>query len=66
MIKLTRINGHEFVVNAHLIKFVESTPDTLVTLRDGEKIMVRETPDEVVHRAVEYRRSLQWIPGVDE
>lgn len=65
MIKLTRLNGQEFVLNAHLIKFVEVTPDTLITLRDGEKLMVRESPDIVIHRAVEYRRSLQIIPGVD-
>ena len=63
MIALTRLNGHEFIVNAELIKFVEQTPDTLVTLRDGEKIMVRESPDEVVRRAMEYQRTLQWIPS---
>lgn len=66
MIKLTRLNGQSFVINAHLIKYIESTPDTLVTLRDGEKILVKETVEEVIHRAVEYRRSLQWIPGVDD
>ena len=62
MIKLTRLNGHPFILNAHLIKFIESTPDTLITLRDGDKVMVQEHPEEVVRRAVEYRRSVQVLP----
>lgn len=62
MIKLTRLNGVEFILNAELIKFIESTPDTLVTLRDGEKIMVKEPPEEVVRRSIEYRRTLYFIP----
>lgn len=55
MIRLTRLNGKEFVVNAELIKFVEETPDTLVTLTTGEKLMVREKLDEVVERTKQYR-----------
>lgn len=63
MIKLTRLDGSEFILNAHLIKYVERTPDTIVTLRDGERLMVREPPDEVVRRAIDYRRSIQILPG---
>jgi flagellar protein FlbD len=62
VIKLSRLNGKEFILNAHLIKFVEKTPDTLITLRDGEKVMVREEPEEVVRRAVEYLRRLRVLP----
>jgi len=47
------------VVNAELIKFVESTPDTLITLTTGEKIMVRETLEEVVDRAILYGRRIR-------
>ncbi|MFO0949257.1 MAG: flagellar FlbD family protein [Planctomycetota bacterium] len=65
MIKVTRLNGQEFILNAHLIKFMERTPDTLITLRDGEKILVREPLDVIIERAVEYRRSLRLIPGMD-
>lgn len=65
MIKLTRLNGKEFILNARLIKFIESTPDTMVTLRDGEKVMVKEPPEEVVRRAVEYGRSLLLAPGLE-
>lgn len=61
MILLTRINGTRFVLNAHLIKFIEQTPDTLITLRDGERILVKEPPEEVVRLAVEYRRGLNIL-----
>lgn len=62
MIQLTRLNGHPFILNADLIKFIEHTPDTLVTLRDGEKLMVLESSEEVVRRAMDYRRSMRWLP----
>jgi len=63
MIRLTRLNDKPLVVNAELIKFVEETPDTVITLRDNEKILVKEDADTVISRAVEYVRSTRWIPG---
>lgn len=66
MIPLTRLNGRPFILNAAFIKFIEKTPDTIVTLRDGEKVMVKEDPEEIVRRAVLYGRSLQVIPGIKE
>jgi len=62
MIRVTRLNGSEFVINAEMIKFVESTPDTIVTLRDGEKLVVRESPDEIIDRAVSYARATRFLP----
>ncbi len=64
MIRLTRLNDRPLVVNAELIKFVEETPDTVITLRDNEKILVKEGADEVVGRAIEYARLIRWIPGL--
>ena len=58
MIHLRRLNGKEFVMNCELIKFIESTPDTLVSLTTGEKIMVKESVEEVIRATVRYR---QWI-----
>lgn len=58
MIRLTRINGVEVVINADLIEFVETTPDTLVTLFTGKKIPVKETTDDVIERVIAYRRSI--------
>jgi len=44
-------------VNAELIKFVESTPDTIVTLTSDQKLLVLETVDEVIEKVLQYRRS---------
>jgi flagellar protein FlbD len=58
MIQLTRLNSRPLTVNSDLIKFVEQTPDTTVTLITGEKIVVLEKPNEVLARIVAFRRSL--------
>lgn len=58
MIRLTRLNNQTFTLNSDLIKFIEQSPDTLITLVTGEKIVVRETPKEVLARLVEFRRSV--------
>jgi Uncharacterized protein, possibly involved in motility len=62
MIRLTRRNGNRFVLNAELIKFVEEVPDTIITLRDGEKVLVSESADDVVGLALEYCRSTRFLP----
>ena len=62
MIRVSRLNGKEFVLNSELIKFVESTPDTVVTLTTGEKLMVRETVEEIVLASMEYRKRLYQEP----
>lgn len=61
MIPLTKLNNQSFVVNAELIKFVESTPDTLLTLTTGERILVKEPTDEVIRRVVHYGRMLRRL-----
>jgi flagellar protein FlbD len=62
MIHVTRLNGKEFVINCDMIKFVESTPDTVITLADGDKLMVRESVDVVVERTMEYRKRVLRDP----
>ena len=59
MITVTRLNKQAVVINAELIKFVESTPDTLITMTTGDKIMVLESLDDVVGRAVQYGRRIR-------
>ena len=59
MIQLTRLNGERFVMNAEKIRIVECTPDTLVCCDDGDKVMVRETLQEVMKRAIEYARLIR-------
>ncbi|SHH27267.1 flagellar protein FlbD [Caloranaerobacter azorensis DSM 13643] len=58
MIILKRINGKEFVLNSDLIEFVEATPDTIVTLTDGKKIVVKETVEEVINKVINYKREI--------
>lgn len=62
MIKLTRLNGEEFVVNADLIRFVESRPDTYVTLTTDDRFIVRESTSEVIKRTVDYARLIRILP----
>jgi flagellar protein FlbD len=59
MITLTRLNGQAFVMNAEKIRYVESTPDTVICSDTGEKMMVRETIAEVTRRAIEYARLIR-------
>ncbi|MFQ5733930.1 MAG: flagellar FlbD family protein [Planctomycetaceae bacterium] len=63
MIRLTRLNGDEFVVNAEMIRFIESRPDTYVTLTNDDRLIVRESVEEVVKRAVSYARSVRAALG---
>ncbi|HEY4904152.1 MAG TPA: flagellar FlbD family protein [Candidatus Sulfotelmatobacter sp.] len=63
MIVLTRLNSKALAVNCDLIKFVEQSPDTIVTLITGEKIVVRESSEEVLTLVIEFRRSvLRGLP----
>ena len=59
MIKVTRLNGKEFVVNADLIQYVEETPDTILTLVNHEKVVVKEKADEVIRRVIAYQRGVR-------
>ncbi|SMP76985.1 flagellar protein FlbD [Neorhodopirellula lusitana] len=62
MIKLTRLDGEAFVLNAELIRYVERRGDTFVTLGSGERIVVRESIDDVVDRAIAYQQQKHFIP----
>ncbi len=59
MITLTRLDKRVVVVNAELIKMIESTPDTIITLINGDMLIVREDVDEVVRRAIDYARQVR-------
>ncbi len=65
MIRLTRLNGEEFILNAELIRYVEQRPDTFITLTTGESLVVRQSMDEVVRRTLEYHRQKSPWPAVD-
>lgn len=58
MIRLSRLDGQEFILNADLIETVETTPDTVIVLVTHRKLVVRESADEVVARVIAYRRAI--------
>ena len=58
MIEVTRLNGNPMVLNSDLIKSAEASPDTMLTLVNGEKLIVREACDEVIERVLAYRAQL--------
>ncbi|MBQ4057761.1 MAG: flagellar FlbD family protein [Lachnospiraceae bacterium] len=57
MIELTKFNDMKFTVNAEIIEFVEETPDTVISLTTGKKILVKESRQEVVDLVISYKRS---------
>ena len=63
MIKVTRLNREVVFVNADLIEYVETTPDTVISLTTGEKFMVLESPDQIVDLVVAYERRVHADAG---
>jgi len=61
MITVTRLNNSKLIVNAEMIRYIESTPDTIITLTTDDRLMVKETAEEVVRRCIEYGRLLRRI-----
>ena len=59
MITITRLDKRVVVLNADLIKMIEATPDTIITLVNGDTLLVKETVDEVVRRAIDYAREIR-------
>ena len=58
MIQLTRLNNARLALNSDLIKYVEEAPDTVITLLNGEKLVVRETTGQVIERVLQFRRAI--------
>ncbi len=58
MIYVTRLNRKPMVLNSDLIEQIEMTPDTVISLTTGEKIMVLESSDELVQKVVDFRRAI--------
>lgn len=59
MIKVTRLNGEFIYINAMLIEFIEETPDTMITLTTGKKIIVTEKTDVVINKIIAYNKTLK-------
>ncbi len=62
MIKLTRLKGEPFLLNCELIEFIEETPDTVISMTSGRKVVVIESSEEVKERVIEYKRAIvNWM-----
>jgi flagellar protein FlbD len=66
MIHITRINRVPLVLNSDLIEHIESTPDTIISLTNGQKFMVLESADEVIQRVIAFRRQILALAPVLE
>ncbi len=62
MIQVTHLNHTPFVLNSDLIEQIESTPDTVITLTNHQKLTVLETAEEIVERVRLYRQSILHSP----
>jgi len=62
MITVTRFDHTDFILNADLIEFIEARPDTHITLVTGKKLLVCQTPKEIVERVIEFRRQAGIFP----
>lgn len=56
MIKLTRVNGCELLINESFIETAEETPDTVVTMQNGHRYFVKETVDEILQKTMEFEK----------
>ncbi|KXS45234.1 MULTISPECIES: flagellar FlbD family protein [unclassified Candidatus Frackibacter] len=58
LIKVTKLNGAELVVNADLIEMIEANPDTVISLTSGRKIVVKEDADSIIDKVIRYKREI--------
>ena len=65
MIHLTRINHAPLVLNSDLIEHIEAAPDTIVSLTNGQKLVVLEPVEEIVRRVIDFRRAIHSQPCGD-
>ncbi|MCR4790085.1 MAG: flagellar FlbD family protein [Treponemataceae bacterium] len=58
MIKVMRLDGKEYWINPHQIEYIEVNPDVTLTMLSGKKIVVRNSPEEIIKEIIEYRRQI--------
>lgn len=61
MIKVTKLNLQEFIINSDLIETIEQTPDTVITMTTGNKFVVKEQPSDIIDKIITYKRSI-YLP----
>jgi len=63
MISVTRLDGSAILLNEDLIETIEQTPDTVLSLVNGHKLMVRDHPDQLVQRVIDFKRVVSAPPA---
>ncbi|MBR3833258.1 MAG: flagellar FlbD family protein [Lachnospiraceae bacterium] len=58
MIEVTRLRGSKIIINAELVECIEETPDTVITLTSGKKLVVSESGKEIVNLVIDYKRKI--------
>ena len=66
MIRVHRLNDQEFLINCELIEFVEETPNTVISMVSGRKIVVAETSEQIVKLIIEHKRKIFGGTGIKE
>lgn len=61
MIEVTRMNSTKIMLNAELIEMVEETPDTVITLTTGKKLIVKESKQEIKDRVIFYKKEIFFV-----
>ena len=64
MIAVTRLNGEEITINADMIEFIEVTPDTVISMISGKKILVMESSQAVQDRVISYKQKIHGVPCI--
>lgn len=62
MIKLSKLNKDVFYINPNLIEFIEETPDSVISMTNGKKVLVSEAAEEIIEKIVEYYRRIYTDP----
>ena len=62
MIEVMRLDGKSYWVNPHMIESMESNPDLTLTMLSGRKIIVKNSPQEISQKIIEYRNKI----GIDK
>lgn len=61
MIRVKKLNQAELVINADLIEFVEANPDVVITLTTGNKVVVRDTMEDIINKVIEYKGAINKV-----
>ncbi len=58
MIEVERLNGTKYFINPHMIESMESLPDLTITMLSGKKVIVKNSPEDIINKIVNYRKRI--------